>query len=390
MKFETLRNRLAGRFTLVRHVQLEFFHLLRRLGLSKALHLVTGVCHLEELISGGDAVEVPLRREMDPQAGAGQVPGSASMNACRRLYRLDGGYCLIAGGYFERAILDRNRRLVAELSPDTYSPGRHRALRQIPCRIDTGHGILYSLVTPGARENYYHWMIDLMPKFSLIPGLQEQGRGGVEPTVVLINHEYQPYQVECLRILGLDVMAIQAKSATLYGGRSLFVPEDTPFRTEDARFLQSLFLEGVSRQQSSGDRRIYVVRGCTRRRRIRNETAVMASLQRLGFSCYDAAGESVARQASEFARAAMVVGFHGAGLTNVVFCKPGTRLVEVCDTTYAPDYYRRLAGELNLRYSRLLDCTMPIAQGGIAEDLTVDIARLESDLRCVMQSHSSS
>lgn len=223
-----------------------------------------------------------------------------------------------------------------------------------------------------------------MPKFRALQGLQTREGEGPGGAAILVNHSERGYQMECLRAVGPDFAAIRARPSTLYGAVTLFVAVETEFSREDAGYLQSLFLKDISRTPSTEGRRLYVVRGRTRRRRIRNESAVVASMLRCGYSVFDPAGKSVVQQAAAFARASMVVGFHGAGLANAVFCRAGTTLVEVCDSQYSPDYYRALAARLDLRYSRLLHCTRAVAQGGIAEDLTVDVDQLEAQLRCMI------
>ena len=55
-----------------------------------------------------------------------------------------------------------------------------------------------------------------------------------------------------------------------------------------------------------------------------------------------------------FKRAVVVVGGHGAGLSNIVFCQPGTVVVEIqCDTVARP-CFRNLAGKVGLRFITLM------------------------------------
>ena len=52
-----------------------------------------------------------------------------------------------------------------------------------------------------------------------------------------------------------------------------------------------------------------------------------------------------------FARAAAVVGPHGAGLSHALFCQPGTALVELVFMRSPPMMFWHIAAALQLRYA---------------------------------------
>ena len=59
---------------------------------------------------------------------------------------------------------------------------------------------------------------------------------------------------------------------------------------------------------------------------------------------------SVAKQAELFSKAAIVVGIHGAGLTNILFCSPGASVIELPVFPEKVSVYSRLSSALNLPY----------------------------------------
>jgi capsular polysaccharide biosynthesis protein len=289
------------------------------------------------------------------------------------------GHCLVASGYFEVAVLDGKRRLIPELSPDTYAPREHRALRQMPLRREAVQRLCV-LVTPGARASYYHWMVDLMPAFRMLCGSADPG---LRHAALLINHSGRTYQRECLEALDLAVDVINARTYTLYSAAHLYarmLPQ-TCFSVQDAWFLRSLF--GVEEGDASA--RLYVARGQTRRRRIRNEAEVIALMRRFGFGIVDPSAHTVREQARRFADAGTIIGLHGAGLTNAIFCGKGTKFVEIFDRGYVADHYSTLAAQLGLEYHRIVHGVQSTRRlAGIAEDISVDIGRLKAELECVI------
>jgi capsular polysaccharide biosynthesis protein len=201
---------------------------------------------------------------------------------------------------------------------------------------------------------------------------------------LLINHSECSYQRECLEALSLEVDVIKARPYTLYSSAHLYARElqkSHCFTIQDAYFLRSLF--NVEESDASAD--LYVVRGHTQRRRIRNESEVIDLMGELGFRIFDPSEHSVREQARQFASARRITGFHGAGLTNTIFCGHETKLIEIFDRGYAPNYFSNIASQLGLEYHRIVHHTRSKHRlRGIAEDFTVDVGALEAELKCAM------
>jgi hypothetical protein len=97
-------------------------------------------------------------------------------------------------------------------------------------------------------------------------------------------------------------------------------------------------------------RRIYVTRGGALRRPLFNEPAVLEALAPFGFEVVDCASLSVSGQRALFANAEIVVAPHGAGLTNIVWARPGTKLVELMPRGHANPCFMDLASQAGVAY----------------------------------------
>jgi capsular polysaccharide biosynthesis protein len=233
-------------------------------------------------------------------------------------------------------------------------------------------------------------MVDLMPAFRM---LKTHDDYGLRHATLLINHSERSYQRECIEALSLEVDVINARPYTLYSSAHLYARELPRARSrtggrfcftiQDAHFLRSVF----NVQESDASIDLYVVRGHTQRRRIRNESEVIALMGKLGFRIFDPAGHSVYEQARQFASARKIIGFHGAGLVNTIFCGKQTKFIEIFDNGYAPDPsgYSKIASRLGLEYHRIVhDTGLKHRLAGIAEDISVDVDALEAELKCVI------
>ena len=78
--------------------------------------------------------------------------------------------------------------------------------------------------------------------------------------------------------------------------------------------------------------------------------SVRAGLKDLGVSFFDPAHASVKTQIETFANAKLVLGIHGAGLANILWCQPGTKVIEIFHPNFAPWCYAILANQLGMDY----------------------------------------
>jgi capsular polysaccharide biosynthesis protein len=111
---------------------------------------------------------------------------------------------------------------------------------------------------------------------------------------------------------------------------------------------------------------------------VANEGEVERLLHEEGFTTVSSGSLSVAEQILLFSQATHVVGAHGAGLANMVFCRPGARVIEfVTDDPHAHwRCYYNLASAMGLQYALVCAGTTASAEASFEErrdaDLVVD------------------
>jgi Glycosyltransferase 61 len=104
-------------------------------------------------------------------------------------------------------------------------------------------------------------------------------------------------------------------------------------------------------EPSPPTQRVYLSRAG--RRQVENEAEVRKALQKLGFQIIEDIPRTVDEQISLFQSAAIVVAPHGAGLTNLLWCQPGTRVIELFHSNYTPLYYSYICHILGFDYTYL-------------------------------------
>lgn len=181
-------------------------------------------------------------------------------------------------------------------------------------------------------DNYYHWMQLTLPMLRLYRQLRPD---------VPIDYYYVgatrllDVQYECLAKLGIrreQVVTEACRADRLLAAFYLHRAQHCGLRYRDSRghqFVRELFQDELGIPSREPARKIYVGRSTARTRRLLNEEELIRFLEARGFQSVRMDGRSVAEQARLFHDAEVIVGVHGAALTNILFSKVGTRLVEI-------------------------------------------------------------
>ncbi|MBX2882266.1 MAG: DUF563 domain-containing protein [Granulosicoccus sp.] len=206
---------------------------------------------------------------------------------------------------------------------------------------------------------YYHWMLDVLPKIHLL-SLAGITLDSIDKFIVRASSGFQK---DTLHKLGIptDKLIFQDSGAH-YTADTLIMPflkNDLGDRVYTGlglglaawvpEFLKRSFLsdEYLLKQsplqslQASADcgRRLYISRAEAGSRRIVNEDKIKSILNQFGFEVCQFESMSVSEQAQQMAEAEVVVACHGAGLTNLAFCRENTRVLEIFGEYIVPCYW---------------------------------------------------
>lgn len=99
-------------------------------------------------------------------------------------------------------------------------------------------------------------------------------------------------------------------------------------------FLNHMFIPRVPPEIPPLPKRIYVGRGNVKARKVLNEDAVIGYLETLGFVAITMEGKTMQEEADIFGNAEAVIAPHGSALHNLLFAKPGTKVIEIFPDGY--------------------------------------------------------
>jgi capsular polysaccharide biosynthesis protein len=197
--------------------------------------------------------------------------------------------------------------------------------------VEDFRGTLLNLTSCGTSDNYYHFMFDVLPRY----GIFEESLPGCEVDAVLAPHAAR-YQRELLALVGVAQPLIQPRKSTALRADRLLVPSTPNLELVAPRWVTQWLRKRLPPSQTrSLPRRLYLTRGDRpNTRRYVQENELWPSLERRGFVKLDPGTLSVQEQIDCFSSADVIVAPHGAALTNLVFCRPGVRVLELFASNY--------------------------------------------------------
>lgn len=193
----------------------------------------------------------------------------------------------------------------------------------------------YFTIASFSPEGYAHWILDALPRLSLLRYATPQAK-------IIVGSLEASWQRETLRTLDVkleDVVVLGDRHLRL---ELLHVPSyiGQPGRIHPfaVNWLRKKFLTG--QESPVPGKRLYITRRGGRRHVI-NEDELEPILRRFDFEIINSGELSFAHQVELFSRAEAVAGPHGAALTNCVFAPPACRIFELfAPTCVRPMYYQ--------------------------------------------------
>jgi hypothetical protein len=209
-------------------------------------------------------------------------------------------------------------------------------------------------------HNHSHWLTAHLPKFLLLRSL-----GGLADVLL---PAVRPAAVDrSLRLFGLEPDGFRTfEPSGVLAVEELTILETDRFRPELLRLVRA---ECPIPAPPRPHRRVFISRLNAARRRLVNEEQLWPLLEAAGFERVAMEELSFEAQVRLMRETAVLLAPHGAGLTNMMFCEPGTHVLEIADLGFPNPNFYAVASAMGHHYWLLP-----------AESLG-DVHPLEKDLR---------
>ena len=236
-----------------------------------------------------------------------------------------------------------------------------------PRKLRNLNGSVLSLLTGGAgNESYYHWLSDVLPRL----GLCDRTVSLSEIDFFLLPDDVKKFQNETLDCLNIPKNKRLSSEKFRHIKAKKLIVTDHPVVTsvrgiKDNHnipvwiilWLRNVFLNKNTAINKKHKNKIYIDRSETTNnfqpsRFISNEDEIKKYLLKNNFILAKLHEMKFSEQIDLFYNAECIIGLHGAGLANLVFCKPGTRIIELINTNTG-SMYEIIAQKNNLNYTSI-------------------------------------
>ena len=221
------------------------------------------------------------------------------------------------------------------------------------------HTYVWLPIDDDSKNNPWHVWIDVISKFRLME--KRWSTNFARFCFILANHS--PYFEKVCKALFPDVKIVVMPKGETWQFKHLLVPSMS--NSDDGITVPPLapwlrHFKGLQRLKDTRPRRkIVVLRPGAVTRRIQNSDELMLNLK--GWETVVLENLPIEEQMKTFAEATHILAAHGAGLVNLLWCRPGTKVIEIQDKNMLhKKVYPLLSHNLNLEHKLYLADTVPI------------------------------
>jgi hypothetical protein len=198
-------------------------------------------------------------------------------------------------------------------------------------------------------DGYYHWLFDVIPK--LLHFLKHSERN--HNYKIIINGKRLAFKEEAFDLLNLksNLILISESKKDIFIKNCIIPDFVHPIGVPSITTIELIrnSFRNDSYKEVHSAKKIYVGRK-SKRRNIINENLLINMLNDLGFVHNYLENMSFKDQINLFKSAEIIIGPHGAGLSNIVFSEHKFKLIELFPSSYNNACYFNIAMQLNADY----------------------------------------
>jgi len=174
----------------------------------------------------------------------------------------------------------------------------------------------------GSTGNYYHDIIDCYSRiFSFKKSFKFHKNLNC---IVICEIKIKNILEELLNYLNIDLPIIELKRDTIYKFENSIIQSNRNFK-RTINLYRKFFLDN----KIVPYKKIFISKNDSLNRKILNEIEIINFLKKKGFEIFTLSGMCLKEQIQLFSSSNIIISMHGAALTNLMFCKEKTTVIEV-------------------------------------------------------------
>lgn len=228
-------------------------------------------------------------------------------------------------------------------------------------------------------EGYFHWMSDCILKIVAI----QKYKKFIKYPIVLPNQLNNNFHIESLKLLNIKYIR-QKKNLKIK--EAIYIPDLSPSGSPRPKLVNLLrnYLFNKNTNKNNLEK-IYISRKKSRRK-ILNENQLVSILLKYNFKIYHMEDLKLVQQIKLCNSAKTIIGLHGAGLTNCLWMKKKTNLIEIRpENELNLNCYFFLANILKLKYYYFFCKKKSIFKTVTSSDYILDVESFEKNFANILK-----
>ena len=224
-------------------------------------------------------------------------------------------------------------------------------------------GSVFSLIQGASGQNYFHWLFDLLPKIEVLNNQKKlkkieyflvpnMGRNIIETLKVYGIRENQLIDSQKYKHVKADEIFFLEN---IYLRNGLFQKQFGNMPKNITRTIRKKLLKYKGKKFSF--KKIFIDRSDSKftHYQLYNNNEIIKKLKLYKFGIFKLSKLNIFDQISLFNSAKLVVGLHGAGFANVMFCKKNTKIYEILKKSDKEmNLTKTICKHIGLKYKKIL------------------------------------
>ena len=219
-------------------------------------------------------------------------------------------------------------------------------------KITRFKNILY--ITNSNSHNFFHWSLDILQKLEFISQFYNELLKSKLKIIIPCNHT-DKYVKKTLKAFNFNIY-FQKKNEIILSNKSILLPDIAPTGNYRKEIIKKLSLRmryywNSKYSNQKHENKIYISRKNSLKRKLANEDEIIPILKKNGFCILDFDNLNFDKQIAYIVNSSVLCSVHGAGLTHMLWMKPGSKVLEIRAKNNIDDNcYFTLASDLNHDY----------------------------------------
>jgi len=221
-------------------------------------------------------------------------------------------------------------------------------------------GKIFNLCQGGSGNNYFHFIFDILPKIYLL-----KSEIDLNSLDFFYLNEPKNWQIKILNELGIQKEKLLSSKKNKHILADEIYAVDHPWYSHGyiqynlnkipkwiVNYNRKQFLNENKKKYS---KKIFLDRSNSQYNhcQIRNLADMLAFAKKNELKIYRPENLSFKKQIRLFNNSSIICGAHGASFTNIIFCRPGTKIIEIIPKDHPNKKCERISKILKLKYYRV-------------------------------------